>query len=173
MSARLYSCRCCYCSPLPAQGPGAIAATGRPPCIPIPNAPRSMSTTEDKAAAEGRFDEALLAYEEAARFAPQEGYILERGAALRSKLVRAYVAAAERDALAGQLTKATEELGTALLIDPGNSIVEERRAQLCGNGRQAPSKTRAWNLRHAATPATAGKAQFEPPRQIPKRSTNN
>jgi tetratricopeptide (TPR) repeat protein len=84
----------------------------------------------DKAAAEGKFDEALLAYEEAARYAPQEGYILERGAALRSKLVRAYVEAAERDALAGRLTQATEELGTALQIDPGNTIVEERRAQL-------------------------------------------
>jgi tetratricopeptide (TPR) repeat protein len=84
----------------------------------------------DKAAAEGKFDEALLAYGEAARYAPQESYILERGAALRSKLVRAYVEAAERDALAGRLTQATEELGTALQIDPGNTIVEERRAQL-------------------------------------------
>jgi len=67
-------------------------------------------------------------------------YILERGAALRSKLVRAYVAAAERDALAGQLTKATEELGTALLIDPGNAIVEERRAQLAAMDGQPPAK---------------------------------
>jgi tetratricopeptide (TPR) repeat protein len=83
----------------------------------------------DRAAAVGKFDEALVAYREAARYAPQEGYILERGAALRSKLVRAYVQAAERDALAGLLTQATEDLATALAIDPGNTFVEERLAQ--------------------------------------------
>ena len=127
------------CSPLPAQGPGPSQ-----PLVPTvhsdPKRAQKYVDQGDKAAAEGRFDEALLAYEEAARFAPQEGYILERGAALRSKLVRAYVAAAERDALAGQLTKATEELGTALLIDPGNAIVEERRAQLAAMDGQPPAK---------------------------------
>jgi len=78
-------------------GTGAIAATGRHRAS-DPKRAQKYVDHGDKAAAEGRFDEALLAYEEAARFAPQEGYILERGAALRSKLVRAYVAAAERDA---------------------------------------------------------------------------
>ncbi len=117
------------CAQAPAQGPAPSqpqAATVRPD----PKRAQKYVDQGDKAAAEGKFDEALLAYVEAARYAPQEGYILERGAALRSKLVRAYVEAAERDALAGLLTKATEELGTALQIDPGNTIVEERRAQL-------------------------------------------
>jgi tetratricopeptide (TPR) repeat protein len=115
----------------------------------------------DKAAAEGKFDEALLAYEEAARYAPQEGYILERGAALRSKLVRAYVEAAERDALAGRLTQATEELGTALRIDPGNTIVEERRAQLKAMDDEPRAK-------HAAT--ISGLPRLQP--QAGKRNVN-
>ena len=116
-------------TPLPAQGP-APSQPQSTATHPDPKRAQKYVDQGDKAAAEGKFDEALLAYEDAARFAPQEGYILERGAALRSKLVRAYVEAAERDALAGRLTKATEELGTALLLDPGNTIVEERRAQL-------------------------------------------
>jgi type II secretory pathway component GspD/PulD (secretin) len=97
-----------------------------------PDPKRAQKAVErgEKDEAAGRFDEALADYAEAARYAPQEGYVLERGAALRSKLVRAYVEAAERDALAGLLTHATEELGTALQIDPGNTIVEERLAQL-------------------------------------------
>ena len=97
-----------------------------------PDSKRAQKAAErgDKAAAAGRFEEALAAYEEAARYAPQDAAIIERGAALRSKLVRAYVEAAERDALAGLLTEATEELGAALRIDPGNTIVEERLGQL-------------------------------------------
>jgi tetratricopeptide (TPR) repeat protein len=117
------------CTPVPAQGPAA-AQPQRAAVHPDPNRAQKYVDQGDKAAADGKFEEALVAYEEAARYAPQEGYVLERGAALRSKLVRAYVEAAERDALAGRLTKATEELGTALQIDPGNTVVEERRAQM-------------------------------------------
>jgi tetratricopeptide (TPR) repeat protein len=117
------------CAQVPAQGPAPSQAQANA-VRPDPKRAQKYVDQGDKAAADGKFDEALVAYEEAARYAPQEGYILERGAALRSKLVRAYVEAAERDALAGRLTKATEELGTALLIDPGNTVVEERRAQL-------------------------------------------
>jgi hypothetical protein len=117
------------CVQVSPQGP---AASQPPPSVVRPDPKRAQKYVDqgDKAAAEGKFDEALLSYEDAARYAPQEGYILERGAALRSKLVRAYVEAAERDALAGRLTQATLELGTALQIDPRNTIVEERRAQL-------------------------------------------
>ena len=127
------------CAQVPAQGPSQSqpqTATVRPD----PKRAQKYVDQGDKAAAEGKFDEALLAYEAAARYAPQEGYILERGAALRSKLVRAYVEAAERDALAGLLTKATEELGTALQIDPGNTIVEERRAQLAAMNNEPGAK---------------------------------
>ncbi len=97
-----------------------------------PDPKRAQKAVErgDKAQAAGNLGEALLAFEEAARYAPLEGYVLERGAALRSKLVRAYVEAAERDALAGRLAEATDELGAALQIDPGNKVVGERLAQI-------------------------------------------
>src|SRR5256886_9668814 len=97
---------------------------------PDPKRAQKASGRGDKAAATGRFEEALADYEEAARYAPQDAAIVERGAALRSRLVRDYVEAAERDALSGLLTEATEELAAALRIDPGNTIVEERLGQL-------------------------------------------
>jgi Flp pilus assembly secretin CpaC len=117
------------CARVPAQAPSTSqlqASMVRPD----PKLAQKAVDRGDKAEAAGKFDEALLAFAEAARYAPQEGYVLERGAALRSRLVRAYATAAERDALAGLLTQAIEELGTALRIDPGNTIVEERLAQL-------------------------------------------
>jgi tetratricopeptide (TPR) repeat protein len=117
------------CGQLPAQAPATSqvqAAVVRPD----PKRAQQLVERGDKAQTAGNFDEALSAYEEAARYAPQEGYVIERGAGLRSKMVRAYVEAAERDALAGLLTHATEDLGTALRIDPGNAFVEERLAQL-------------------------------------------
>src|ERR1700724_278353 len=55
----------------------------------------------DKADAAGRVDEALAAYDEAVRYAPQDATALARGAALRSKLVRAHTDSAENLALAG------------------------------------------------------------------------
>src|SRR5207253_9738200 len=97
---------------------------------PDPKRAQKAAERGDKAAAAGRFEEALAAYEEAARYAPQDAAIIERSAALRSKLVRAYVEAAERDALAGLLTEAPEVLGAALRIDLGTTIVEERLGQL-------------------------------------------
>jgi Flp pilus assembly secretin CpaC len=115
------------CQQLPAQAPSQLqAATVRP------DLKRAQKAAEraGKAEAAWRFDEALAAYDEAARYAPQDAAIVERGATLRSKLVRAYVEAAERDALAGHLNEATEELGTALQVDPGNTTVQERLAQL-------------------------------------------
>src|SRR5882757_4318262 len=84
----------------------------------------------DKALAVGRLDEALAAYEQAARYAPQNAEIVEKAAAFRSQRVRLLVEAAERDALAGLLSQATEALGAALRVDPGNTIVAERLVQL-------------------------------------------
>jgi len=97
-----------------------------------PDPKRAQKAAEfgDKAAAEGKYADALAYYEEAARFAPRDVAIVGRAAALRSKLVRTHVEAAERDALAGEMAKATEELGAALLIDPGDTIIRERLAQM-------------------------------------------
>jgi tetratricopeptide (TPR) repeat protein len=97
---------------------------------PNPKAAKKLSELADKELAEGRFDEALNDYEQAARYAPQDPVLIERIASMRSKLVRDHVEAAERDALAGHADVATEELAKALLIDPGNTIVAERLKQM-------------------------------------------
>jgi Flp pilus assembly secretin CpaC len=116
------------CAQAPAQGP----TPPQPQSAVVradPKRAQKYVDEGDKAAAAGNFDEALSAYDEAARYAPREAYVLERGTALRSKLVRAYSEAAEREALAGRLTQAIEDLSAALRIDPGNTIVAERLAQ--------------------------------------------
>jgi type II secretory pathway component GspD/PulD (secretin) len=97
-----------------------------------PDPKRAQKAVErgQKAEAAGRIEEALAAYDEAARFAPQDITIVGRGAALRSKLVRSHVDAAERAAVEGYLDRATKELGVALRLDPGNSVVTERLAQI-------------------------------------------
>lgn len=83
-----------------------------------------------KAESDGRIDDALTAYDEAARYAPKDPAIVGRGAALRSKLIRDHVDNAERLALAGKVSAAKEELNTAMRIDPTNQIVAERFAEM-------------------------------------------
>src|SRR5467141_1547829 len=117
------------CPRAPAQVP-APSQLQAPVMHPDPKRAQKAAERGDRAEAAGRFDEALGAYEEAARYAPQDAAVVERGVALRSKLVRAHVEAAERDALEGHLHQATEELGAALQVDPGNTIVAERLTQL-------------------------------------------
>jgi Flp pilus assembly secretin CpaC len=97
---------------------------------PNPKYAKKLSELADKDLADGRFDEALNYYQQAARYAPQDTALIERIASMRSKLVRDHVEAAERDALAGHADVATEELAKALLIDPGNTIVAERLNQM-------------------------------------------
>jgi len=97
-----------------------------------PDSKRAQKLLErgEKAQTEGRMDEALQAYDEAARYAPQDLAVVGRGAALRSKLIRDHVDNAERLALAGNLPQAKEELTTAMRIDPSNRVVAERYAQM-------------------------------------------
>ena len=123
--------------PIPAQEPATPSPAiprvqSAPPQIPQPDPKRAQRAAErgDKATAGGRFEEALANYDEAARYAPQDLGIVAKTAALRSKLVRERVEAAEREALAGNLHQATEQLEAALAIDPSNAIVGERRAQM-------------------------------------------
>ena len=116
------------CLQVPAQAPSSSQsqdATVRPD----PKRAQKAAEQGDRALAAGRFDLALAQYEEAARYAPQDAAIIEKAAELRSKLVRALVDAAERDALAGLMAQATEELAAAIHIDPGNTVVRERFAQ--------------------------------------------
>jgi tetratricopeptide (TPR) repeat protein len=78
----------------------------------------------------GAFPEALQDYEAAARYAPFDVTIVAKAAALRSKLVHAYVESSERNALEGNLDAATMDLAMALHNDPSNAVVEERLQQM-------------------------------------------
>jgi len=84
----------------------------------------------EKAEAAGKLDQALALYDAAAKSAPMNADIVGHAAALRAKLVRAHVDAAENAAIHGDLRKATDELHTALKIDPGNTVLVEREAQM-------------------------------------------
>ena len=97
---------------------------------PNPKIAKKISELGDKALADGHLDEALNYYQQAAPYAPQDTALLERIASMRSKLIRAHVEAAERDALAGHADLGTEELAKALLIDPNDTIVAERLNQM-------------------------------------------
>jgi Flp pilus assembly secretin CpaC len=120
------------CAQAPAQTPAQSPVGSQAQGSAHPDPKRAQKTAEqgDKAAAAGRTDEALIAYDQAARYAPQDMSIVGRGAALRSQLVRNHVDAAERLALAGNAAQAAEELHKAMRIDPSNTAVAERIAQI-------------------------------------------
>src|SRR3981081_378517 len=129
------------CAPIPAQQPQLSSA---PNAIVRPDSKRAQKLVErgEKAEADGRIDEALLTYDEAARLAPQNPALFGRGAALRSRLIREHVDKAEQLALAGKLPQAKEELNTAMRIDPSNRIVAQRYAQMESmRGDETPSAT--------------------------------
>jgi Flp pilus assembly secretin CpaC len=118
------------CLSAPAQQPQLSSAAPNAIVRPDPKRAQKLAERGEKAEADGRFDEALLAYDEAARLAPQNLAMFGRGAALRSRLIREHVDNAEQLALAGKLPQAKEELNVAMRIDPTNNVVAERYAQM-------------------------------------------
>jgi type II/III secretion system protein/VCBS repeat protein len=105
---------------------------------PDPKRAQKAAERGDKAVAQGRIEDALADYDEAAHYAPQDVAIVGRAAGLRSKLVREHADTAERQALAGDLGHAQEELRLALNVDPDNTIVAERLAQMQAMEEQEP-----------------------------------
>ena len=124
------------------QAFGQTQATTQTPALPPPSQEPAQRVQPDlkrarraadrgeKAEAAGRLEEALAAYEEAALYAPQDTAYAAHAAALRSKLIRSYSDAAERDALASRFEQATEDLAAALAVDPTNAILMERLREI-------------------------------------------
>lgn len=110
------------------QLPGSQALTEQ--VRPDPKRARKAAEQGERAEAAGRLEDALASYEEATRYAPKEIAFAERAAGLRSKVLRSYADAAERDAIAGRLEQATEDLAAALAVDPSNPDVMERLRQI-------------------------------------------
>ena len=119
------------CVLTPAQQQPQLSST-TPSTIVRPDPKRAQKLLEsaEKAEADGRIDEALLAYDEAARLAPQNLALVGRGAALRSRMIREHVDKAEQLALAGKVAQAKEELTTAMRIDPSNKTIAERFSEM-------------------------------------------
>jgi type II secretory pathway component GspD/PulD (secretin) len=136
---------CAQTAAAPGTAHPATTATAAPTAALVNDPKRAQKEVEagDKAAAEGRFDEALAAYDEAARYAPQNIAILGKGATLRAQLVRAHTDNAEQFALHGDVAKAIAEFHTAMRIDPGNAVVAERMAQIAemNDDNPAPERT--------------------------------
>jgi Flp pilus assembly secretin CpaC len=115
---------------LPAQQQPSTQQTEPPAVRPNPKLAKKLVEQGNKAESAGNLDDALAAYGQAARYAPDDPSIIAHLALLRSDVVRQHVEAAERAALAGHMDAATDEMATALRIDPGNAIVLERMAQM-------------------------------------------
>jgi len=131
------------CAPIPAQQPQSSPAAPNTIVRPDPKRAQKFVEHGEKAEAEGRIDEALLSYDEAARLAPQDFAVVGRGAVLRSRLIREHVDKAEHLALAGKLPQAKEELTIAMRIDPSNKVVAERYAQMDSMHDDEPSQATA------------------------------
>jgi len=91
---------------------------------------QQLADRGDKSFATGKWNEALAEYEQAVKHAPGEAGIARRAAALRAEVVQKLVDQAETDALDGFVVSATDLMYEALKIDPGNTIVAERLAQM-------------------------------------------
>lgn len=121
---------------------------------PLPTSAQSLAPKSDphraaqavaageKAESAGRIEEALTDYARAQSYSTPGDEAGEIHAALlRSKLVREHVDAAETLALGGNIAQAAAELNAALHIDPGNTIVAERLAQMKSMARdELPSR---------------------------------
>ena len=72
---------------------------------------------------------AFDAYAEAAAYSPGDTDLVLRREAARFRIVQRHTDRAEREALAGRMEQAREELRAALQLDPGFSVARERLAQ--------------------------------------------
>lgn len=97
---------------------------------PDPKRAKKLAELGAKEEASGAEEAALTAYDEAARYSPNDRNIVAKAAELRTKLVSAYVDNAEKLAVGGNFIGATQALAAALQIDPSNSNVLERMKQM-------------------------------------------
>ena len=122
------------CSALSAQAPQQQTLSKRDQeralVKPDPKLAKKLAERAAKEQAAGDNIAALDDYEEAAKYAPFDVTIVAKGAALRSRLLREHVDAAERMAVDGNLDGATVELAAALEIDPSNPALLERLQQI-------------------------------------------
>jgi Flp pilus assembly secretin CpaC len=120
------------CPNLPARNPQQASTSEDPHAMVKPDPKRAKRLVElaTKEEATGAYEAALAAYDEAVRYSPFDITIVGKAAALRSKLIHAYVDSAEKLAVEGNLQGATQQIAAALHIDPTNDILQERLKQM-------------------------------------------
>ncbi len=133
------------------QNPVPVQGQERNFVKPDPKRAKKLFEQASKEEAAGDYLAALSDYEDAARYAPFDVNIVSKGVALRSRLLREHVDAAERMAIQGNMDGATLQLAAALEIDPGNPAVLERLQQMSSMSN-----------------ATQVSARLEPPAGLPQ-----
>ena len=113
-----------------AASPGTQAAAPAPAVK--PDAKRAKQAFEEGLLAEKKQDwaTAFENYADAVRWAPDSPKYLLRRELARSSLVEMHVDAAERDAISAKFEDAVRELSAAHSLDPTNTVVSERLAQI-------------------------------------------
>jgi general secretion pathway protein D len=124
-------------------------------CASRPDARKAHEALEQGRQAEqtGDWAAAFDAYTQATTCAPKDMEALLLRESARFRLVQQHTDRAEREALAGQLEQASDELRAALKIDPGYSVAQERLAQFESALPQAPQQ---------GPPVLAGPVQIQP-----------
>lgn len=129
---------CLTTSPAHPQEPSKSASTksqSRSETQPLsgkPDAKKAKQAYNEGVRAERAQDweAAYGAYSKAASWAPADHEYLLRYEMARSKLVQSKVNRAERDAVSGRLTEARKELASASFLDPSNTMIATRLAEL-------------------------------------------
>jgi hypothetical protein len=120
----------------PAQSPSPSDKPASSQIEPVstekPDAKKAKAAYQEGIRAERQkdWDAAYAAYSDAVDFAPTERQYLLRREIARSRLVQTKMDTAERDAISGRLDDARRELLGATYIDPSNTVVRERLAEL-------------------------------------------
>jgi hypothetical protein len=123
-------------APVRAQSPPQAATSApsqtEPASTEKPDAKKAKAAYQEGIRAERQkdWDTAYAAYSDAVDFAPTVREYLLRREIARSRLVQTKMDTAERDAISGRLDDARRELLAATYIDPSNTAVRERLAEL-------------------------------------------
>ena len=115
--------------------PPLVPATYLVPTV-KPDPKRAKEAYEQGVRAEKQrdWDSAFNSYSDAVNFAPDNRDYLFRREMVRSRLVQARVDEAEREAVAGHIDKAQQQLLAASHLDPTNKTVRERLTELSSQG---------------------------------------
>jgi hypothetical protein len=108
LARQITACLLCaiFCAPTPLQAQSSLPAQSAALVRVDPKHAQRALERGIRAESDGKTDDALAAYDEAARYAPQDLAVVGRGAALRSRLIREHVDRAEHLAIDGKVAQA-------------------------------------------------------------------